>query len=239
MFLRVEYSKGENNMGRNHKRVTLETLKKASELNLQVSFNNYNEHDGFIKPYMTTVTVNGKTINGLQNWDNGKFEMFMALMTEYAHGEITLDRLMNMASEKRIDAVIKRADGSEVKEYAKDSYRWSQVDLIDKWHTFAEMNFDYNDLKLFMVEVFKKTNTLNPKANGWNAGRMEEFYLTHKILPKFIREQLQVMVSNDELIKLANEHTKDLFQFADSLHRLAGDVKVKDDLYFQMGLLGE
>ena len=224
-------------MGRNHKRVVKETLQKAKELNLQVSFNNYNEHDGFIKPYMTTVTVNNKTINGLQNWDNGRFEVFMALMTEYAHSEITLDQLMNMASEKRIDAIIVKSDGTEVKEYAKDSYRWSQIDLIDRFYRYIDKMSTVENLKQYFELIYKKTQGCCPYANGWTASRVEQVYLTHCIIPSFIRKELKLDINENDLKNLIHDYLYDWTQFSDNLHELIGDVKIKDDLYSKMGLL--
>lgn len=224
-------------MGRNHKRVTLETLKKASELKVNVTFNNYNEHDGFIKPYMTAVTVNGKTINGLQNWDNGKFEVFMALMTEYAHGEISLDRLMNMASEKRVDAIIVKQDGSEHKEYAKDSYRWAQVDLIDRFYRYIDKENTVENLKQYFELIYNNCKECNPNMNGWTASRVEQVYLTHCIIPSFIRKELKLDINDNDLKNLIHNYLYDLPQFTDRLHELVGDTKIKDDLYFQMGLI--
>lgn len=224
-------------MARNHKRVVKETLQKAKELKVNITFNNYNEHDGFIKPYMTTVTVNGKSINGLQNWDNGRFEMFMALMEEYAHNEITLDQLMNMASEKRIDAIIVKSDGTEKKEYAKDSYRWSQIDLMDRFYRYIDKYNTLENLKAYFELIYNKCQECNPNMNGWTAGRVEQVYLTHCIIPSFIRKELKLDVNNNDLKNLIHTYLYDLPQFNDNLHELIGDIKIKDNLFSKMGLL--
>ena len=238
-------------MARNHKKIVLETVQKIRELGLakSVKFNNYNAETGeFFKPYMTEIQIEGQVVKGLQAWNNSAFYTLTGLLSEYKNGNLKLEKLCDMLSNKRTDAITVKADGTEHKEYAHDSYRWGQVDLMDKWYSFIDKYTMQDDFscefetylqkeKAFLLNVLAESVACCPDMNGWNASRLNDYYITSKILPKFIREQLKIMASDEQIQELANDY-KNRELFADSLHRLIGDEKVKDDLFFKMGLLG-
>lgn len=232
-------------MGRNHKRVIMETLKLAQDNGLQVKFNNFSD-GAWLKDYATTVTIDGESMNGLQAWDNKTFEFFMNVLQQYASHEIEL---------KDIEPIMKGSKTSTTRhqghvEYAKDSYHWAHVDLMDKWHSYCESKLDcdfdnafdlsiedFNDsLRMFLMNAMKKTIECNPQMNGWSANRLKETYITHAILPKFVKEQLQIDLKNEELQELKKAYVINNPElFNDCLHRLTNDTMVTDDAMYKLG----
>lgn len=236
-------------MGRNHKRVIMETLKLAQDNGLQVKFNNFSD-GAWLKDYATAVTIDGKSMNGLQAWDNKTFDFFMNVLQQYASHEIEL---------KDIEPIMKGSKTSSTRhqghvEYAKDSYHWSQIDLLDKWHAYCEslMDADYENatditiddfregLKQFLLNAMKKTVQCNPCMRGWSAERLEDCYITHGILPRFIKEQLKIDLKKEDLQEIQKAYlSRNPELFNDCLHRLSNDTMVKDDLFFTMGYTQE
>lgn len=258
------------NMGRNHKRVILETLKNAETLKIQVSFNNY--VDGkWLKDYATEVCIDGKSFKGLQSWDNKDFMAYFNLaLTEYATGNPVTGYNTPIKTVADIENYMKQSKTTSTRnasghvEYAKDSYRWSKINIIDMFEQYQEIDMAYKTYKFddmetleqymdklqSMQEFFKayytKMNNCNPNPNFWTAERLETFYITSKILPKFIREELKAEVNDTDMKMICNLYFKSRDEeikninsemFADSLHRLIGDEQVKDDLFSKMGLV--
>lgn len=256
-------------MGRNHKKVTLQAVELAKELKLDLSFNNYVNGE-FLKPYMTEVKINSHVIKGLQAWDNKDFNNFMLAIKEFVtkeditgHSLKTVDDIREyMNATKTSVSRHRKEDGQSHVEYAKDSYRWAQIDIIDRFCQYQEIDtlykryaFDdmetteqYMDKLQSMQEFFKayyiKMNKCMPDANFWTAERLESFYITSKILPKFIREELKATVSDSDMSMICQMYMKardidcksfNTEMFADNLHRLIGDTQVKDDLFSRMG----
>jgi hypothetical protein len=252
-------------MGRSHKTVILECLQLCKELGLKIEFDNVVNGE-FIKPYATSVIIDDKrmqAIKGLQAWDNTDFRMyFMPCLIEYAkHGNIkelapcpdtTKSVIEHIADYVKGSKTSSTKDKSGHVEYAKDSYHWSKIDLLDKWHEFAELSMDSDydnaldiplddykaNLKKFLLNAMKKTIACNPKMNEWSAERLEETYITHSILPKFIKNELKLILNNEQLREVQETyllHNPELFN--DCLHRLTNDTMVKDDLLFKMGLV--
>lgn len=238
-------------MGRNHKKVILETLETAQDLGIDVQFNNFSGGE-WLKDYATSVSIDGKSMNGLQSWDNKDFrQFFIPYLVEYSHGTMKFDNIVNSMKGSKTSST-RNKDGHV--EYAKDSYHWAKIDLMDKWHDYCELIIDCDfdnlididieqhrkSLKTFLLNVMKKTVECNPCMRGWSAERLEDCYITHGILPKFVKEQLQVDLKNDELQELKKSylsHNPELF--ADCLHRLTGDTMVQDDLLYRMGYIGD
>ena len=239
-------------MGRNHKRVIMETLEVAKELNLPLQFNNYVNGE-FVKDYATSVIIDNKSlqaINGLQSWDNKDFRLyFMMYLREYKEGNMSIADIEHAMKGSKTSST--RNEHGHV-EYAKDSYRWSKIDLLDKWHEYAEksMDADYdnaldipledykNNLRMFLVNALKKCIACNPNMNNWSAERLEGVYITHCILPKFIKNELGVELNNEELHEVKKTYLMNNPElFNDCLHRLANDTMVKDDLFYRMGLV--
>ena len=230
---------------RNHKRIIKDTLQKVKDMPMSIEFDNYKDGN-FItyvnkkgeiatKTWANTVTIDGMTIEGLQAWDNSAFtNMLMPLLQEYAKHEITLQQLCNRLSGKNISAITVKQDGSEVKEYAKDSYHWSQVDLIDRFYRYVDKMNTLENLKAYFQMIYKKTQACNPNMNGWTADRVEQVYLTHAIIPAFIKNELKLTVSNNDLKNLIHEYLYNWNDFSDSLHRLNGDTMVKDDYFYRL-----
>ena len=254
-------------MGRNHKRVIQECLQLCKELNLKIEFDNVVDGQ-FIKPYATSVIIDDRrmqAIKGLQAWDNTDFRMyFMPCLQEYAkNGNIKALAPCTDTTKSVIEHIADYVKGSKTSstkdvhghvEYAKDSYHWAKIDLLDKWHEFAEisMDADYDNaldiplddyrenLKRFLLNAMKKTIACNPKMNGWSAERLEETYITHAILPKFIKNELKLILNNEQLREVQKtylSHNPELFN--DCLHRLIGDTMVQDDLLYRMGYTGQ
>jgi len=250
-------------MGRNHKKVISECLQLCKELNLPIEFDNVVNGE-FIKPYATSVIIDNKrmqAIKGLQAWDNTDFRMyFMPCLQEYAkNGNIKALAPCTDTSKSVIEHIADYVKGSKTSstknehghvEYAKDSYHWAKIDLLDKWHEFAEnsMDADYDNaldiplddykasLKSFLLNAMKKTIACNPNMNGWSAERLEDCYITHAILPKFIKNELRLILNNEQIREVQKaylSHNPELFN--DCLHRLIGDTQVKDDLLYRMG----
>lgn len=235
-------------MARNHKKVICETLQKTAKMNVSVQFDNF-INDKFIlytnkkgelaeKTWANTVTIDGMTVEGLQAWDNSSFrDMLMPLLQEYCNKKITLSQLCNRLSGKNISAITVKQDGTEKKEYAKDSYRWSQIDLIDRFYRYIKHYNTVENLKQYFLMINEKTQGCCPYANGWTADRVEQVYLTHCIIPSFIRKELKLDINNNDLKNVIHNYLYDFEKFTDNLHELIGDTKIKDDLYFQMGLI--
>ena len=257
-------------MGRNQKRVIAETLQTAQELGLNVSFNNFVNGE-WVKDYATEITINGKSFKGLQSWDNTDFRAYLKLaLTEFATGEQVTGYNVPIKTVADIENYMKQTKTSSTKdehghvEYAKDSYRWGKINIIDMFEQYQETDMAYKQYKFddmetleqymdklqSMQEFFKayytKMNKCNPNPNFWNAERLETFYITSNILPKFIREELKATVNDTDMkmicdmyFKSRDEEIKNINSemFADSLHRLIGDEQVKDDLFFKMGLV--
>ena len=238
-------------MGRNHKRVIMETLEHAKTLGISVQFNNFNGHE-WLKDYATSMTIDGKSMNGLQSWDNKDFRQYlMPYLTEYAHGNMKFTDIENYMKGSKTTST--RNEQGHV-EYAKDSYHWAKIDLLDKWHSYCEliMDCDYDNLididieqhreslKTFLLNAMKKTVKCNPSMYGWSAERLEECYITHGILPRFIKEQLQIDLENQDMLELKKAYlSHNPETFAECLHRLTGDTMVQDDLLYRMGLIGD
>lgn len=250
-------------MGRNHKKVISECLQLCKELKLPIEFDNVVNGE-FVKPYATSVIIDNKrlqAIKGLQAWDNTDFRMyFMPCLVEYAkHGNIKELAPCTDRTKTTIEHIADYVKGSKTSstrnehghvEYAKDSYHWSKIDLLDKWHEYAEisMDADYDNaldipldeykasLKSFLLNVMKKTIECNPNMNSWSAERLEDCYITHSILPKFIKNELRLIVNNEQLKEVQKaylSHNPELFN--DCLHRLTNDTMVQDDLFYRMG----
>lgn len=253
-------------MGRNHKKVISESLKLASDLKIQVQFNNIGSNGEYLKPYATAVTIAGKelqTINGLQAWDNTTFrECFMPALKEYVtHEDITGHNIRTIAD---IEAYCKGSKTSVTmarghKEYAKDSYHWAQIDLIDKFEIYqdSKMIFNFDDVetldafidlqnqqKEFFKNFYIKMNNCNPNPDFWTSERLETYYITSKILPKFIREELHADFSEDNMNMICKlyfqSRDKDCKtiaseQFADTLHRLINDTKLSGSVLEVLG----
>ena len=233
---------------RNHKRIIKETVQKAQDMGMSIEFDNFKNGE-FItyvnrkgeiatKTWANTVTIDGMTVEGLQAWDNGDFEnMLMPLLKEYKNKDITLEQLKNGLSGENMGLVTEKQDGTTKKEYAKDSYRWSQIDLIDRFYRYIDKENTLENLKEYFKLIYNKCQECNPSMNGWTASRVEQVYLTHNIIPKFIINELGLNISQNDLKNLIHTYLYDLPQFTDSLHELVGDVKVKDDLFSKMGLI--
>jgi hypothetical protein len=257
-------------MGRNQKRVIAETLQTAQELGLNVSFNNFVNGE-WLKDYATEITINGRSFKGLQSWDNTDFRAYLKLaLIELATGEHVTGYNIPIKTVADVESYMKQSKTESTRneqghvEYAKDSYRWGKINIIDMFEQYQELDMAYKTYKFddmetieqymdklqSMQEFFKayytKMNKCNPNPNFWNAERLETFYITSNILPKFIREELKAEVSDTDMkticdmyFKSRDEEVKTINSemFADSLHRLIGDEKVKDDLLFKMGLV--
>lgn len=230
---------------RNHKRIIKETLQQVKDMGMSIEFDNYKggnftmytNKKGMLveKTWANTVTIDGMTVEGLQAWDNSAFtDMLMPLLKEYAKHEITLEQLCNRLSGKNISAITVKQDGSEVKEYAKDSYHWSQVDLIDRFYRYIDKKNTIENLKAYFTMIYEKTQACNPNMDGWTADRVEQVYLTHAIIPSFIKNELNLTVSNNDLKNLIHEYLYNWNDFSDSLHRLNGDKMVQDDYFYRL-----
>ena len=257
-------------MGRNHKRVIMETLQTAQELGLNVSFNNYVNGE-WLKDYATEISINGRSFKGLQSWDNSDFRAYLKLaLTEFATGEHVTGYNVPIKTVADIESYMKQSKTESTRnesghvEYAKDSYRWGKINIIDMFEQYQETDMAYKQYKFddmetleqymdklqsmqeFFKAYYKKMNNCNPNPNFWNAERLETYYITSKILPKFIREELKAEVNDkgmkmicDMYFKSRDEEVKTINSemFADSLHKLIGDKMVKDDLLYKMGLV--
>ena len=236
-------------MGRNHKKVIMESLQLASELNISIKFDNVTSTGELIKPYATAVTIDNKdlqTIKGLQAWDNHTFrDCFMLALREYVtHEDLTGHDIRTIADieayckgSKTSTSRVRNEKGESQLCYSKDSYKWSQIDLVDRFYQYIELDAlcddDNIDLtckqvadskKRFLLNALKTSVACNPSMNGWNALRLEHYYITFKILPKFIREELKKELNKDDLNNLQrlyyNEWNPE--RFGTELHRLMG-----------------
>lgn len=237
-------------MGRNHKKVITESLQLASELGINISFDCLSSNGEFLKPYATAVTIDNKelqTIKGLQAWDNHTFrDCFMLALREYVtHEDLTGHEIRTIqdieayckGSKTSADRVRNTKGESQVC-YSKDSYKWSQIDLIDKFYDYIESIYDFDtdnnsDLtsqevadsqKRFLINALKATIECNPSMRGWNALRLENYYITYKILPRFIKEHLQIDLDKENMNTLQrlyyNDWNPELFGM--KLHELVG-----------------
>ena len=237
-------------MGRNHKKVIAESLQLASELNLKLQFDNIGSNGEYLKPYATAVTIDGKdlqTIKGLQAWDNHTFrDCFMLALREYVtHEDLTGHDIRTIADieayckgSKTSTSRVRNEKGESQLTYSKDSYKWAQIDLVDRFYQYLELIYicdDDNNIDLtieqiadskkrFLLNALKTSVACNPKMNKWNALRLEHYYITFKILPKFIREELKKELNKDDLSNLQrlyyNEWNPE--RFGTELHRLMG-----------------
>lgn len=254
-------------MARNHKKVITECLQLCKKLNLKIEFDNV-VNGQFIKDYATSVIIDDRrmqAIKGLQAWDNTDFRMyFMPCLQEYAtHGNIKALAPCTDTTKSVIEHIADYVKGSKTSstkdvhghvEYAKDSYHWAKIDLLDKWHEYAEksMDADYDNaldiplddykenLKRFLCNALKKCMECNPSMYGWSAERLESVYITHCILPKFIKNELKLILNNKQLHEVKKTYLMNNPElFNDCLHRLVGDTMVNDDLLYKMGYIGQ
>ena len=237
-------------MGRNHKKVIAESLQLASELNLKLQFDNIGSNGEYLKPYATAVTIDGKdlqTIKGLQAWDNHTFrDCFMLALREYVtHEDLTGHDIRTIADieayckgSKTSTSRVRNEKGESQLTYSKDSYKWAQIDLVDKFYQYLELIYvcdDDNNIDLtieqiadskkrFLLNALKTSVACNPKMNEWNALRLEHYYITFKILPKFIREELKKELNKEDLNNLQRLYYNDWNPetFGTELHRLMG-----------------
>lgn len=237
-------------MGRNHKKVIAESLQLASELNISIKFDNIGSNGEYLKPYATAVIIDGKdlqTIKGLQAWDNHTFrDCFMLALREYVtHEDLTGHDIRTIADieayckgSKTSTSRVRNEKGESQLTYSKDSYKWSQIDLVDRFYQYLELIYicdDDNNIDLtieqvadskkrFLLNALKTSVSCNPKMNEWNALRLEHYYITFKILPKFIREELKKELNKEDLNNLQrlyyNEWNPETFGM--ELHRLMG-----------------
>jgi hypothetical protein len=131
---------------------------------------------------------------------------------------------------------VRNEKGESQLTYSKDSYKWSQIDLVDRFYQYLELIYicdDDNNIDLtieqiadskkrFLLNALKTSVACNPSMNGWNALRLEHYYITFKILPKFIREELKKELNKDDLNNLQRLYYNDWNPetFGTELHRL-------------------
>ena len=136
---------------------------------------------------------------------------------------------------------------------------FTQIDLIDKFEIYqdSKMIFNFDDVetldafidlqnqqKEFFKNFYIKMNNCNPNPDFWTSERLETYYITSKILPKFIREELHADFSEDNMNMICKlyfqSRDKDCKtiaseQFADTLHRLINDTKLSGSVLEVLG----
>ena len=195
----------------------------------------------------------------MQAFNNEDFGWVALALQEFFTGENVTGFNVLIDGKEALETYLKGSKTTSTRhnghvEYAKDSYHWSQIDLLDKWHAYCEslMDADYENatdisiddfregLKQFLLNAMKKTVQCNPCMRGWSAERLEDCYITHGILPRFIKEQLKIDLKKEDLQEIQKAYlSRNPELFNDCLHRLSNDTMVKDDLLFTMGYTQE
>ena len=214
---------------------------------------------------VTTCIINGMRFDGLKSWDTGAFNRLIDAIKEYCtheditgHNIQTLDDIKMYCKGSKTNTTARRInkDGGMSHEYAKDSYRWGQYDIIDKFLTYQQADELYKNYMAdaectddvlrevtakrleFLKQYYIRLNGCNPNMSYWSSDRLEDFYITSKILPSFLKNDLKIMIKQDDLknlmytyMKATDDMVKDVNynNFADDLHRLINDEWIADE----------
>lgn len=200
-------------------------------------------------------------IRGLQSFNNTDFELIKLALQDIFTGEnetgfnLSIDGKNKAEVMQKLNDFLKGSKTTSTKdenghvEYAKDSYKWGQLNIIYFFQEYQEESklykvFDFEkDRKTsfeklvekkqnFLQEYYKRVNNCNASPNGWTADRLEDFYITSKILPAFIREKLQIDLQQQDLMNLQDlymqyrdiKNKEVTFEtFSDSFNRLVND----------------
>lgn len=187
------------------------------KLRKEINFNNKE---------VTTVIIDGYRFDGLKSWDKVAFNRLTDAITEYCTGaDLTghkIQTLQNIeeyckGSKTSTTARHINKDGTKSHEYCKDSYKWGKIDWVEKFYDYIETDKIINTLSCdktgaisrhennvhdFLIEGIKKSMGCNPRPNGWNATTLENYYITYKIIPSFIKNYLKIDLQKSELENL-------------------------------------